>query len=251
LKDKYLIKGDQVNILLKITVVVIGILAGMYLSGCGSDNTSSGADNGVGSCVTHNGTEYCDVTSPFTGKVWMNKNLGASEVCIALDDTACYGDYYQWGRKHDGHQNKNSETSQIQAADVNNAGSKFIIYYTDWASVDFDGMERSMNWSSFGGSSVCPAGYRVPTILELESETIDQGVSNNIDAFNSFLKLPSGGLRDGVDGDMSDQGSLANVWSSSVDYPDNTAYSLYFESDYASAFDDNRNQGLPVRCIKN
>ena len=239
------------NLSSKFTVVAIGILAGIYLSGCGSDNTSPGADNGVGSCMTHNGTEYCDVTSPFTGKVWLNKNLGAARVCTAYDDTECYGDYYQWGRKHDGHQDKNSETSHIQAADVNNAGSKFVIENGDWASVDSDGMERSMNWSSFGGSSVCPAGYRVPTIHELEIETIDQGVSNNIDAFNNFLKLPSGDLREGVDGDMSDQGSLSYVWSSSVNGSDNTDPALYFESDYASAFDEYRNQGLPVRCIKN
>ena len=234
----------------KTTVVAIGILAGIYLSGCGSDNTSPGADNGVGSCMTHNGTEYCDVTSPFTGKVWLNKNLGAARVCTAYDDTECYGDYYQWGRKHDGHQNKNSETSHIQAADVNNAGSKFVIENGDWASVDSDGRGRSENWSKADGNYACPAGYRVPTIDELKTETIDQGVSNKMDAFNSFLKLPSGGKRFSVDGDMFLQGYSGNVWSSSTSNHIIIPY-LYFDSYEAVVYNELRSDGYSVRCIKN
>ena len=48
--------------------------------------------------ISHNGKSYGTVTSSYTGKVWLDRNLGASQVCTALDDTACYGDYYQWGR---------------------------------------------------------------------------------------------------------------------------------------------------------
>lgn len=240
------------NLLSKITVVAIGILAGMYLSGCGSDNTSSGEDTGVGvgSCITHNSTEYCDVTSPYTGKVWLNKNLGAARVCTAYNDTECYGDYYQWGRKHDGHQDKNSETTWIQAEDVYDAGPEFVIHHEDWASVDSDGRGRSVNWSETDGNYACPAGYRVPTTDELKTETIDQGVSNKMDAFNSFLKLSSSGFRYGDDGDMSEQGSLGNFWLSSP-MEDFAASFLYFDSDDAVVFYEYRSWGLPVRCIKN
>jgi uncharacterized protein (TIGR02145 family) len=239
-----------VNLLSKITVVAIGILAGMYLSGCGSDNTSLGEDTGVGSCITHNSTEYCDVTSPYTGKIWLNKNLGAARVCTAYNDTECYGDYYQWGRKHDGHQDKNSEITSIQAEDVYDAGREFVINNEDWASVDSDGSGRSVNWSKTDGNYACPAGYRVPTKDELKTETTDQGVSNKMDAFNSFLKLPSGGFRYGDDGDMFGQGSFGNVWSSSS-FLDNTSYLLLFESDDAFVSAEYRSWGQAVRCIKN
>jgi hypothetical protein len=39
-----------------------------------------------------------------TGRVWLDRNLGASEACKTLTDLNCYGDYYQWGRGKDGHQ---------------------------------------------------------------------------------------------------------------------------------------------------
>ena len=55
------------------------------------------------------------ITSSVTGKVWMDKNLGASQVCTSFDDSNCYGDYYQWGRDTDGHQVSTSDTNLTQA----------------------------------------------------------------------------------------------------------------------------------------
>lgn len=37
-----------------------------------------------------------EVTSPYTGKVWMDRNLGASRVCQSYIDSECYGGYYQF-----------------------------------------------------------------------------------------------------------------------------------------------------------
>ena len=249
MKYKHLIKGDQMDILSKITVVAIGILAGMYLSGCGSDNTSSGVDNGVGSCVAHNGTEYCDVTSPYTGKIWLDRNLGAAEVCIALDDTACYGDYYQWGRNFDGHQNKNSETTDTLATDVNNAGNKFITGAGEWTSVDSDGSIRHINWSKIDGSSVSPAGYRIPTKEELVAETIREEIANSTDIFDNFLKLPYAGFREDIEGELIDLGKHGFLWSSSMD--SENAYALSFVGVVVGSFLNTRSTGYPARCIKN
>ena len=243
------------NLLLKTTVVAIGILAGMYLSGCGSDNTSPGEDNGVGSCMTHNGTEYCDVTSPYTGRVWLNKNLGASRVCTAYDDTECYGDYYQWGRKADGHEDITRRTTSTQAGDVYNAGCEFIIRHLDWAwaGVDDNGGTRSANWSNTYGNYACPAGYRVPTIDELKAELLDAGsaeIHNMYDAFSSFLKLPSAGYRHYFSGTLDGQGSWGGyVWSSS------SASGFYasgvdFVSAHADWSDGPRAGGHSVRCLR-
>jgi len=45
--------------------------------------------------IIHNGTRYGTIKSPYTGKTWLDRNLGASKVCTSVRDTACYGDYYQ------------------------------------------------------------------------------------------------------------------------------------------------------------
>ncbi|WP_446008965.1 hypothetical protein [Candidatus Electrothrix sp.] len=49
-----------------------------------------------------------------TGKVWMDRNLGASQVATLFDDTAAYGDLYQWGRPTDGHEQRDSGTVGTQ-----------------------------------------------------------------------------------------------------------------------------------------
>jgi hypothetical protein len=51
-----------------------------------------------------NATIVNDVTNPTTGKTWMDRNLGASQVANSSTDAASYGDLYQWGRRADGHQ---------------------------------------------------------------------------------------------------------------------------------------------------
>ncbi|MCC5924135.1 MAG: hypothetical protein JJT77_10135 [Crocinitomicaceae bacterium] len=65
------------------------------------------------------GTVFCDagstiveeVISPGTGKVWMDRNLGASQAATSSTDAAAYGDLYQWGRRSDGHQCRTSITT--------------------------------------------------------------------------------------------------------------------------------------------
>jgi len=209
----------------------------------------------VDGTIIHKGLVYEEVTSASTGRVWLDRNLGASQVCTALDDTACYGDYYQWGRNTDGHEKSLSETTDIQATDVNNAGASFITssstYDYDWAkTADSDGSLRSENWSKTDGSSVCPVGFRVPTIQELKDETTEAStpVTNNTSAYSNFLKLPSAGYCGNADGSLFNQGSVGIVWSSSV----TTAYSRFldFHSGDANTGKDTRANGFTVRCIK-
>ena len=203
--------------------------------------------------VTHNGTDYGCVVSPYTGKVWLDRNLGAARVCERFDDVACYGDYYQWGRNADGHEDSQSGTTSVLATDVNNVGhGEFIVNSSsprDWVSagIDDDGSIRSANWSKTDGSSVCPVGFRVPTIAELEAELIDAGsaqITNPTDAFNSFLKLPEAGLR----------GDSANMflWSSSVESTRSGYIDL--ESDpggyYIASRYTVRTFGGSVRCMR-
>jgi len=206
--------------------------------------------------ITHNGTEYGTVISPYTGKVWLDRNLGATQVCTSFDDVACYGDYYQWGRNADGHEKSNSNYIATLADNVTNVGHGDFITSSgishDWASVDLAGVERTTNWTATDGSSACPVGFRVPILAELKAELLDIGsaqITNNTDAFNSFLKLPSPATRGAIDGSIQNLGLYGNLWSSSAS--GNTAYYLYFDSGSGASYNDYRALGISVRCIKN
>ena len=204
--------------------------------------------------ITHNGTTYGAVRSPYTGKIWLDRNLGAARVCQSFDDVACYGDYYQWGRNFDGHQDSNSPTTNVQATDVTNVGHGDFItddgtHDYDWAQVtDRDGSQRKANWSKTDGSSVCPVGFRVPTIAELRAETLDNGVTNRDTAFSNFLKLPSAGSRSNFGGSMRGVGSWGTVWSSSAS--GSHASVLHLDSGAAGWFNSFRANGRSVRCLR-
>ena len=201
--------------------------------------------------ITHNGKTYKAVTSPYTGRVWLDRNLGASQVCTSATDTACYGDYYQWGRKHDGHQGSDSLTTATQATDVNSVGhGDFILGSVDWSSVDVSGQTRQRNWFKDGATSVCPLHYRVPTFAEIKAELIDIGtahISNNIDAFNSFLKMPSSGYRNRYTGNIKNSGTRGYAWTSSATAT--KAYYVAFSSSVVYQEEGGRGSGLAVRCI--
>ena len=204
--------------------------------------------------VYYHGIQYKPVTSPYTGRVWLDRNLGASQVCTSFNDPLCYGDYYQWGRDTDGHQVSNSSTTIVLAIDINSAESGFIINSVipfDWTLADSDGSLRSAKWSSVDGSSVCPVGYRVPTLTELKTETLDNGVTDSDTAFTNFLKLPSAGERHSSDGYLAGEGSWAGVWTDSVYSP--ASFSRMITIDGSDAYVDigRHAYGYSVRCIKN
>ena len=56
-----------------------------------------------------------NVTNPTTGKIWMDRNLGASQVATSSTDANAYGDLYQWGRAADGHESRTSATTSTNA----------------------------------------------------------------------------------------------------------------------------------------
>ncbi|MDQ7046446.1 MAG: DUF5011 domain-containing protein [Sulfurovum sp.] len=191
--------------------------------------------------MVHNGEEYCPVTSPNTGKVWLDRNLGAAQVCETVDDTACYGDYYQWGRNFDGHQDIISGTTVTQATDINNAGNEFITSTGDWASVDLNGSQRSANWSKTDGTSICPIGYRVPTYDELAAEMTPL---QNFVAFKTFLKLPSTGIRKSTDGIIFEKDTKGYLLSSGASLVSFGTIGGTGSGTFPRAM------GAPVRCIK-
>ena len=69
----------------------------------GKSGLVSGSASLVVTTTVSNGTVVVDVISA-TGRVWMDRNLGASRAAISSTDSEAYGDLYQWGRYTDGHQ---------------------------------------------------------------------------------------------------------------------------------------------------
>lgn len=219
--------------------------------------------------VMHNGYTYYAVKSPYTGEIFLDRNLGAARACTALDDAACYGDYYQWGRKSDGHEDQNSGTTSTQAGDVDDVTHDNFITSSsspyDWAAggVDDNGNKRIANWLKTDGTFVCPTGFRVPTEDEMKAELFNPGSAEiqkdssqkadnddnrRVNAYNSFLKLPSAGFRRYSDGTMMMVGGWGGLWTNTAS--PQKAKELYYTSGAAGTFTWHRTRGLPVRCIK-
>ena len=71
-----------------------------------------------------------------SNRIWMDRNLGATQVATFATDAAAYGDLYQWGRTTDGHQVRTSPTTPGPVAS-GSEGNDFVLNGTrpfDWLS---------------------------------------------------------------------------------------------------------------------
>ncbi|MBU6157603.1 MAG: hypothetical protein KGP35_01105 [Bacteroidetes bacterium] len=196
-------------------------------------------------------TAIVDVTNPTTGRVWMDRNLGAGRAAFASADTGAYGDLYQWGRRADGHQCRNSITTLTLSSTDQPSNGNFILAPStpnDWRSP-----QNSSLWQGVSGiNNPCPQGYRIPTEQELNAEVASWNSSSAAGAFSSPLKLPTGGDRDWTNGGLANVGVVGNYWSSTV----NTTFARYLlirSNTTGNAFMSSgvRASGYSVRCIKN
>jgi len=251
-------KGKRMkqSIFIKSTLTIATLLT---LSACGGSTTSNQDEEETrhevapeGTSIIHNGTLYGTVVSPYTGRVWLDRNLGAERVCISHTDTACYGDLYQFGRDYDGHQDPYSETTKERATDIDNAGYKFVVRHA-WFMYDRNddslykiSAQLKDKWKRTDGSSVCPPGFYVPTISELNAELGfgDIRIFNVEDAFTEhFLKVPASGYRRQVDGELKQFGTSFTIW---------TTYGnvIYFGQNDAREGQTGYSTGGSIRCIK-
>jgi uncharacterized protein (TIGR02145 family) len=194
------------------------------------------------------GTPYSpNVTNPITGEIWMDRNLGASQVATSSTDAAAYGDLYQWGRLTDGHQIRTSGTTSTLSSTDNPGHSNFILAPSspyDWRSPQNDNL-----WQGVSGiNNPCPSGYRLPTEAELNAERTSWSSNNAAGAFASPLKLPVAGYRLNSNGSLNNVGSGGSYWSSTV--AGTSSRYLYFVSSNAGMNSNDRANGFSVRCIK-
>jgi len=202
-------------------------------------------------CDTNDITKIKSVTST-TGRVWMDRNLGASRAAISSTDTSAYGDLFQWGRFADGHQCRNSATTSTNATTAapnlgNTWDGKFIT--ESFSPYDWLTTQNDTLWQGIDGiNNPCPTGYRVPTETELNNERLSWSDNNSAGAFSSPLKLPNSGGRYFSSGSPFNLGSGGAYWSSSV----SASYSRYlsFTASDADLLPFFRTYGLSLRCIK-
>jgi uncharacterized protein (TIGR02145 family) len=206
-------------------------------------------------------TAVVDVTNPTTGKTWMDRNLGASQVATSSTDAAAYGDLYQWGRRADGHQCRNSATITTRSSIDQPAHGNFIIISNRNEQEDLDWRTTTNNnlWQGVNGiNNPCPQGYRIPTRNELNSEMLSWNNQNTQAAYQSVLKLTTAGRRDSETGQVELNpwgGPIYGGYWSTDDYIPHVynAMRAAFIVDGNGVWMDSgyKSEGISVRCIKN
>jgi uncharacterized protein (TIGR02145 family)/prepilin-type N-terminal cleavage/methylation domain-containing protein len=184
------------------------------------------------------------------GKCWFDRNLGASRVATASNDSASYGYYYQWGRFHDDHEVPTSGITITQSSGDNPGNSLFIYGHNDWRNPSNDNLWQDV----VGTNNPCPAGFRLPSSSEWATLVSDAHITNVAAAFSSKLKLPAAGYRDPASAVLYNQNSMVGLYWSSNPVPAEISYSyhVYFDSgSIVSNMDDPRAYGFSVRCIGN
>jgi len=169
----------------------------------------------AGDTFIWNDLEY-GVVEGANGRLWLDRNLGATRVATSPTDSEAYGDLYQWGRLTDGHEKRTSgTTSVLSTSDVPGHGD-FItnsVSPYDWRNPQNDNLWQGVE----GINNPCPPGWRLPTAEEWDTERLSWSTNNGEGAYNSPLKLPFGGYRFYYNGSIWDTGYSGNYWTSTVD----------------------------------
>ena len=193
-------------------------------------------------------TQVVDVINPTTGRIWMDRNLGAAGVATSTTDANSYGDLYQWGRFADGHQCRGSSTTTTLSNTDNPGNNRFIL--SPNSPFDWRSGQNHLLWQGVNGiNNPCPTGYRIPTDVELENDRLSWPENTLVGAFNSILKFPSAGTRNSHDGSLNSVGTNGSIWSSNSFLNSNTRM-LTFGSLGANMSSNYRASGRSVRCIK-
>lgn len=206
------------------------------------------------------------VRSPFTNKIWMDRNVGATALPVTpqtAGDDPSYGGLYQWGRKSDGHEVVLPRTlvsgttyTFFSGNDPNRQGNSAVVsnkFYTnpsgdgDWLTTP-----KTSLWQGLTGeNNPCPAGYRVPTLSEFTNETTNFNTQDRDGAFNSFLRLPVTGYRSWLGAPASyNSYSLGRYWTSSISNNLSSAIIFTNNSNSIVTLNTGRVNGHAVRCIK-
>lgn len=196
-------------------------------------------------CNPANPTAIVDVVNPITGKTWMDRNLGASQVATSATDTNAYGDLFQWGRFADGHQCRtSSSTTTLSSTDQPGHG-----YFIKASSSPYDwrSPQNSNLWQGVDGvNNPCPAGYRLPSQAELNNERLSWSSNTIAGAFASPLKFTVAGKR--TNDTLLEVNSNGHYWSNSTGT--NLIPGLYISANSSFISSGQRATGHTIRCLR-
>ena len=196
---------------------------------------------------TYKGSSVTYGTVSHNDKCWLDRNLGASQVATAYNDSLAYGDLFQWGRLDDGHQTRTSGTTGTLSSTDNPGHGNFILAPNspyDWRSPQNDNL-----WQGVSGiNNPCPSGWRIPTSAEWDAERASWSYQNYNGAFASPLKATACGERSRSDGALMEQGSYGYYWDSTVSGEGGGC--MFFYGNGAGITNSQRAFGLAVRCVQ-
>jgi uncharacterized protein (TIGR02145 family) len=219
----------------------------LWYDGCGNNSPVQPQYPANSVFCAGGATAVVEVTNPSTGKIWMDRNLGATQVATISADANAYGDLYQWGRRADGHQCLTSVATTTLSSIDQPSHANFILASStpyDWRSPQSTNLWQGVN----GINNPCPSGYRIPTETELNAERLSWSVNTSVGAFDSPLKLPIAGFRDAASGSFINIGISGYYWSSTVSGTNSRR--LWFDSGTAAISSHNNAFGRSVRCLK-
>jgi hypothetical protein len=205
----------------------------------------------------------CDGTAPTavvsitstTGKIWMDRNLGASRAGTSATDYQGYGCMYQWGRGNDGHASMNWTSSTTGAAingttttlAASDSPGNALFIYNDSDPYDWRSIQNDALWQGVAGiNNPCPVGYRIPTNIEFIAEVTAYGITNAATAYTAPHKFVDAGMGMGPQTQGTGDGGV--YWTSSVSSSEVLAY--LFGSNLVQSSGFSRMWGFSVRCIK-
>jgi hypothetical protein len=205
------------------------------------------------------------------GKIWLNHNLGANYTDVTetavfdlgattsgQNDFNAYGNYFQWGRFSDGHElfdvTASSFTTSSALNSVENTASnsntpghnRYIIDVisgqSDWrVSTAYDLWIVPNN-----ENNPCPFGFRVPTFDELNEMLSAEGITNNFNAYQNKMGIPSAGQRTNATNIVNN-----TVWywtSTSAIGRVSTSLQIDVVGVHASTTQP-RSRAMPIRCV--
>ena len=231
-----------------------------------SAGSTTGPSGGSAVCDGSQPTAVVTITSS-TGKIWMDRNLGASRAATSAKDYEAYGCLYQWGRGNDGHASitwtlgEEGPFGEIPGVAVNGTTAILstsdtpgdALFITDEVSIPYDWRSPKNNnlWQGVSGiNNPCPTGFRVPTKAEFQAEITAYSITGPTGAFNSIHKFPLAGSRAFDSGMIRAQGEEIWFWTSTTDNNDSYNVLIQVGGVYTNV-SNGRAGGYSVRCIKN
>lgn len=199
------------------------------------------------------------------GKIWLQQNLGSSQVATSAGDKEAYGDMHVWGRWADGHEVRQNTPVEKKTLNPNNPKGLNLEgtnpFYTSqhasgywWSKGDeYDTWNKADKKDASAKAGVDPCRslgdrWRMPTEAEWSKVLRTEKITDSRTAFDSNLKLPMAGFRAAKTGIISGEGKMGRYWTATAANKGN-AHLVNIVSNGVDLPAYSRSGGLSVRCI--